>query len=328
MPQLTPAALRTAIGKSQPPPLLVIAGDDDHEKSALTLALGEMVEDDLRAFNVERLYAGDKLVTAQSIVEAAQTLPMLSPFRVVVVLHAERLLSPRKRGPEVGADADEGGDLEPLIAYLAAPSPTTSLAFVLSASDGKPDEIPLNRTRRITKALLKHADLVLCTGLDGTKDPGRWVDAQARRAGLEIDRDAARRLIDLAGGDASRLRAEVEKLLLFAAGAERVTVDHVAALAGTPAHHGDDWALIRALERGDARAALRELQAALDHGGVPFAILGQIGYAVRTPPPRGRFPARRVPAAIDALLRTDQALKSSMGDSRVLLERLIVELCA
>ena len=62
-------------------------------------------------------------------------------------------------------------------------------------------------------------------------------------------------------------------------------------------------------------------------GGVPFQILGQIGYAVRTPPPRGRFPARRVPTAVDALLRTDLALKSSGGDPRVLLERLVVELC-
>jgi DNA polymerase III delta subunit len=48
---------------------------------------------------------------------------------------------------------------------------------------------------------------------------------------------------------------------------------------------------------------------------------------VRTPPPRGRFPARRVPAAVDALFRTDIAMKSSGGDPKVLLERLIVELC-
>ena len=33
-------------------------------------------------------------------------------------------------------------------------------------------------------------------------------------------------------------------------------------------------------------------------------------------------------AAIEALLRTDLALKSSGGDPRILLERLVVELCA
>jgi DNA polymerase III delta subunit len=44
-------------------------------------------------------------------------------------------------------------------------------------------------------------------------------------------------------------------------------------------------------------------------------------------PPKGRFPAERIPAAVDALFRTDFALKTSAGDPRVLLERLVVELC-
>ena len=37
--------------------------------------------------------------------------------------------------------------------------------------------------------------------------------------------------------------------------------------------------------------------------------------------------ARDLPRALDALLRTDLALKTSGGDPRVLLERLVVELC-
>jgi DNA polymerase III delta subunit len=38
--------------------------------------------------------------------------------------------------------------------------------------------------------------------------------------------------------------------------------------------------------------------------------------------------ARDLPRALEALLRTDLALKTSGGDPRVLLERLVVELCA
>jgi len=37
---------------------------------------------------------------------------------------------------------------------------------------------------------------------------------------------------------------------------------------------------------------------------------------------------RRVPAAVDALFRTDLDLKRSAGDPRILLERLVVELCS
>ena len=133
----------------------------------------------------------------------------------------------------------------------------------------------------------------------------------------------------MSGGDTGRLRADVEKLLLFAAGAGRLTLEHVAAVAGAPEHRADDWALVNAVQRGDVVAALRELKAELDDGdnGAPFRILGQLGAAVRNPERSHALSTRRVPAAVDALLRTDLALKSSGGDPQVLLERLVVELC-
>lgn len=328
---MTPQAFRAQVASGATDPVYLIIGDDDHEKSSLALALGEMVEPDLRAFNVERLYALDTTVTPIAVAEAARTLPMIAPRRVVVVLQAEKLFEPRKRrSAEAGdEDAGGGGSLEPLVDYLADPSPTTALAFVFSSPEGakSPADIPLARNLKVTRALVKAATVVVCTGLDGGKDPGRWVEQQASAAGLSVDRTVVARLLEVSGGDSGRLRADVEKLLLFASEAGRITLEHVAAIAGAPAHHGDDWALVRAIEQGDTAGALRELQAALEVGGVPFQILGQIGYAVRTPPPRGRFPARRVPAAVDALLRTDLALKSSGGEPRVLLERLVVELC-
>jgi hypothetical protein len=46
---------------------------------------------------------------------------------------------------------------------------------------------------------------------------------------------------------------------------------------------------------------------------------------------RAKFPnfaPASVRPAVDAVFRTDQDLKSSAGDARVLLERLVVELCA
>ena len=61
-----------------------------------------------------------------------------------------------------------------------------------------------------------------------------------------------------------------------------------------------------------------------DRGDSPHALVGQLRWWVAT-----RLSAAspdRVKPAIDALLRTDLALKSSGGDSRVLLERLVVEL--
>lgn len=331
---MTPQAFRDQIAAGKADPIYVILGDDDHEKAALAVALGEMVEEDLRAFNVERLYAGDAIVTPGLVTEAARTLPMIAPRRVVVVLQAERLFDPKKKrkGEEAGDDGDEvAGTLEALVDYFADPSPTTALAFLFSNPDGGkgPADIPLAKNLKITKALVKAATLVVCTGLDGGKDPARWIEQQACAAGLAVDRPVIARLLQVSGSDPGRLRADVEKLLLFARGAPRLTLEHVAAISGAPEHHSEDWALVNAVQRGDVVSALRELKAELDDGdsGTPFRVLGQLGAAVRNPRSRTPFPSRRVPEAVDALLRTDLALKSSGGDPQVLLERLVVELC-
>jgi hypothetical protein len=54
-------------------------------------------------------------------------------------------------------------------------------------------------------------------------------------------------------------------------------------------------------------------------------VLGQLAWYVRN---KMVFTApARVPAAVDALFRTDVGLKSSGGDPRILLERLVLELC-
>ena len=73
-------------------------------------------------------------------------------------------------------------------------------------------------------------------------------------------------------------------------------------------------------------AALRQLALMLDAGAPAEKILGQLGWLVRTKFPT--FAPGKLRNAIDALFRTDLDLKRSAGDPRVLLERLVVELCA
>jgi hypothetical protein len=63
----------------------------------------------------------------------------------------------------------------------------------------------------------------------------------------------------------------------------------------------------------------------MEAGAVPYMILGQLGWFVRDKLPN--VDVRRVPHAVDAMLRADLDLKSSGGDPKVLLERLVVDLC-
>ena len=330
MPTSTPSQVRKHISAGKADPIYVIIGDDEAEMSHLTADLSGLVDDELRAFNVERIYATDKSSSALTIAEAARQLPMMSTRRVVVVLRAEKLLKPRRKGKAGdAAEADDGGpapDVDALEAYVKNPEPQTVLIFVASDVD---------RTRRLYKALQKQATIVECWGLKGSKDARvdlRQVARQAEQmvreavtaAGQQIDQAASRLVAERAGTDIARLRGDVERLLLFAAGKPRITVADAREVVSAETAQ-DDWAVTNAISRGDAREALRQLGLSLDSGAVPFMILGQLAWFAREKLPT--IDVRRVRPAIEALFRTDLDLKSSGGDARVLLERLVVELC-
>jgi DNA polymerase III delta subunit len=138
---------------------------------------------------------------------------------------------------------------------------------------------------------------------------------------VRVEPAAAQLLASLAGGDIARLRTEFERAVLFASGEGIISEAAVREVASAPTTQ-DPWAMTNAMGRGDAGAALHELKLKLEAGEYPPMILGQLRWYVAT-----KMSPRRVPAAVDALLRTDLALKRSIGDPRVLLERLVVELC-
>ena len=329
----TPAAVRKQIGQGTPDPVYVIVGDDDAEMSQLVSAISGLVEDELRAFNLERVYATDKGISPFAVVQAARTLPMLGDRRVVIVLRAEKFLKPKRRGKggdtDGADDPDDGepaGDLDSLDEYLKRPEPQTVL--VLVAAD-------VDRQRRIYKTIQKHATLVECWGLKGSRDARidpreaaraaeALIKAAANAVPQAIEPAAVRLVASRAGTDIARLRADVERLLLYAAGKPKITLqDAEEVVSGETAQ--DDWAVTNAIGRRDAPEALRHLALALESGGVSYQILGQLAWYVREK--MTATDPKRLPAAVEALFRTDLELKSSGGDPRVLLERLVVDLC-
>lgn len=310
MPSATPDTVRQQIAARRVDALYLLHGPDETAKSELSVAFADVVDAELRAFNVERLYGGE--VSPVDVVDAARTLPMMSERRVVVVLQAERVLQP-KRESEAAAEA-----LGALESYIQSPVPSTVLVLTTGEE--------LNRQRRIARLLVKHATTVECGGIASPAEGARFINERARERGMSVDRAAVARLLAMAGADGARLRADLDRVLLYV-GQGTVTSDDVDAVVAAAAVPGDDWALARAVERGETAAALRALRGRLEAGDSVHAIVGQLAWVVRQPPPRGRFRPERVRSAVDALFRTDVALKTSGGDPRVLVERLIVELC-
>ncbi|MFN7980769.1 MAG: DNA polymerase III subunit delta [Vicinamibacterales bacterium] len=316
MPVATAASVRKQIKSGNADPVYLLQGEDEVEKAGLAHEFEELVEEGLRAFNVERIHAGDvtsgdKLAsTVASLVAAARTLPMMSPRRVVIALQAQALLVP-KRESEAATRA-----LEELEDLLKNPEPQTTLVIVAGA---------LDKRSRIYKVLAKQATLVECGVLESLDDAARWVGHRVAAADMKIDPAGARLLAERCGTDVKRLRNDVDRLLLYALGQHSISVEDVREIVG-PASLQDNWAMSNAIEAGDAKTALRQLSLMLDAGAAPEQIMGQLGWLVRTKFPF-QAPAMLRPA-VHALFRTDLDLKRSAGEPRVLLERLVVELCA
>jgi DNA polymerase III delta subunit len=332
MPIATPQTVRTQIDNQALQPVYLLVGDDARVMDALANALAETVEDGLRAFNCERLYATDKDVTPDAVVEAARIAPMMARRRIVTVLRAEHWLKPKR--VEAQEDAETQGDtpgepvekgaLAPLMEYLKHPVPSTSLVFV--ASD-------VHKATAAVKALYKTATVVECWGL-GERDAQRGGDVRqalalikqtAAASGRQVEPAAAQVLAERSGGDVGKLRADLDHLLLFAQGQRAVTRADIDAVVSDREGVQDPWAIVNAIERGQSAEALRLLAIALEDGAVPYMMLGQFAWFVRDKLPRVRPQA--VPAAVQAVFRTDIDLKSSGGEPRVLLERLVLELC-
>jgi DNA polymerase III delta subunit len=329
MPAATPATVRDQIRSGQPSGWYLLQGEDDVEKTGLAREFEALVDEGLRVFDVERIHAGefrggDGLEAAvATLANAARTLPMLSPRRVVIVQQAELLLAPKRES----AASDRA--LAELDALISNPNPVATIVLVADN---------LDRRSKIFKTLAREATVVECGAMHDARDAEHWVRSRVAATGAEIEPSAARFLAARAGfhepgrgdkqtGDVKRLRGEVERLLLYALGQLKITLADAREVAG-PAALQDHWALANAIEKGDTATALTELAKALDGGGVPEAVLGQVAWVVRAKFPG--IPDVDLPAAVNLVFRTDLQLKRtnrSSGQPRMLLERLIVGLC-
>jgi len=330
VPSVNIAALRKQIADGRLGPIYVLVGEDVRLVERMVDAIESTIDEPDRPFAVERLYAGEAGGSPVDIAAAARVYPMLGDRRIVIVLRAERLLKPRRAArPDVDSaeddeDADEPGlDATALEEYVASAVPSTTLVFVAAEID---------RTRRLTKRLLERAQVVAFGGIggdnpaerrEGRAEAVRLVKEEIARAGRAIDVAAVNALVDRSGDDVTKLRGDLERLLLYTEGQERITYDSAAEVASIETFV-DDWAVVNAIADGDAPRALSAVAARLDRGDSPHLLVGQLRWWVS-----GRLAEAdpdRVRPAIAALLRTDLALKTSGGDERVLIERLVVDL--
>src|SRR5262245_9698668 len=164
LPVIAAAALRKDIASGELAPIYVLIGEDEIEKAEFAAQFLEAVDEDLRAFNVDRFYGGE--TRADRVIDAANIMPMMVARRIVVVMEAEKLLLPTT---ETKA-AEE--DQELLTAFVKSPSPHSTVVFVCGSID---------RRRKMVTLLTKEALVVDCGTIAGADDAERWVKARATR---------------------------------------------------------------------------------------------------------------------------------------------------
>jgi DNA polymerase-3 subunit delta len=329
----TVAEIRTQIKSGKTGPLYLLEGDDLQSRHDLALQFANVVDEGLQAFNVQSFYANeatnasarDQLIG--QILSNARTLPMMAPRRVIMVHEADRLLAPKRARDEDEFEqpASAKGAVgkgkraattpaEELEAYIEQPEPMTTLVFVSG---------PLDANRRVVKLLRKHADVVDCGSLHDPREAAIWITKRLEKDELTIEPKAITLLLQSTGLTLGRIRPEVERLILYAAGESAITVAHVRDVVIPKEESEGTFALMDAVQNFNAARALREVSVMIDGGVQPPVILGQLRAATI----RMR-PDARVKSGLEAVFRTDVAIKSSAGTPQHLLECLVVELCA
>ncbi len=331
MPTLTLDALRTRLADRKPGAIHLFVGDDVKLMARMVDAVEAVIDEADRPFAVDFLHAGEPGGSPVDIAAAARNMPMLGDRRIVIVRRAERLLKPKRAGkaaededdePAAGGEDDKVVDASPLEDYVAAPAPFSTLVFVA---------LEIDRTRRLTKRVLEHA---LVTLFDGNERDDPKADSRTALAGVlrgalaregrTIDAAGQQLLLRRAAGDVNKLRDDIEKMVLFAGDRTKLTEDDVMAVSADHESVEDEWAVTNAIAAGDAATALIETGRRFDRGDSAHGLVGQLRWWVSNR--LAAADANRVRPALEALLRTDLALKSSGGDDRVLVERLVVEL--
>jgi DNA polymerase-3 subunit delta len=324
----TVAEVRKQIKSGKTAPLYLLEGDDLQSRHDLAIEFANVVDEGLQAFNVQSFYANeatnaggrDQLIG--SLLSTARTLPMMAPRRVIIVHEADRLLAPKRAKeeddsaaePKKGKRAAAASPAEELEAYLDQPEPMTTLVFVSG---------PLDANRRVVKLLRKNADVVDCGTLRDAREAATWITRRLEKDELVIEPKAIPLLLSTTGLSLGRIRREIEKLILYAAGESTVTAAHVRDVVIPQEESEGTFALMDAIRDSNPATALREVSVLIDSGIQPPMILGQLRAATIK-----LRPDSRVKMGLEAVFRTDLAIKSSAGTPQYLLECLVVELCA
>lgn len=312
-------------------PLYYLCGDEPYlmEISARKL-VDRLVPPDMRDFNLNVFYGTES--KGGDIAEAAATLPMFAPWRVVLVKKADALPAAAQ---------------EILLASIQNPSPSTCLVF-----QGE----KIDQRKKFFTELKKKGEIVEFKRLYENQ-LSAFVRNEVSLRGRRIEPAAAEMLVYLVGNNLSELVSELEKAFLYAGGRDSITVADIREIV-SDTRVNSVFELADSLGDKEVERALRSLDTLLQGGEAPLLVLAMITRHYRqlwkvrellerkTPSQEIGKAAGINPFFLQGVVRQarnynvpelqgifgklfdiDAAMKSGRGKADVLLEKFVLDVC-
>ena len=339
-------------------PAYVLAGDELFlQERCRGAVLKALVPPDLRDFCLSDFDLGATSIF--DILDRAQTPSLMAPFQVIFVRNVRTLYTR-------GAKKDEFAALD---RYFRSPNPQALIVFVadfirIPSDIRRMDMDDKNRYERLTETLGEHCAMIELVRVN-EEDAMRWVSATAHEAGSRIEPDAARELVDALGADMMMISSEMEKLLLYTLGRDRISLGDVETMV-LGAKQRSLYELTDAISSRNKVRAIALLHGLLNSSDAgEDAAIGHLYMLARTfrqmlvileknvrdqraiwqalwqgfrmPPfaaddlirQARRYKSRRdLTRALRLIARADLELRSSPPDKRLVLERLVYDLAS
>jgi len=162
-----------------------------------------------RGFNQTVMYGKDTDV--MTVLNAAKRYPMMADYQVVLVKEAQDM--------KWGRDDDDKKHINPVLAYLENPLPTTILVFCYKY--GKFD-----KRKKTYKAIDKNGLIFESAPLYDSKIPA-WIEGYVADKQYKLSTQASAMLAEYLGNDLSKIANELDKLMLNINKGEEITLKSI-----------------------------------------------------------------------------------------------------
>ncbi len=338
-------------------PAYVLVGDEAFfRKRCRDAILEHLVAPDSRDFG---LFEFDLTETSlNEVLDRARTASLMAPFQVFFVRGVKNLFGRGSNEEKIGA----------IEAYCKNPNPDALIVFVadhisIPADARRMDMTDKDRYQKIRDDLGPFCGIVeLCRVQEG--EAVRWISEYSATREVKVDPDGARELVDALGGDMMMVSNELEKLILYVGEKKKITLGDVETMV-LAAKQRSLYELTDAISSKAPARALEVLDCLLNVGDGEEAAIGHLYMLAKTfrqmlvilernvrdqrmlwaalwqgfrvPPfaaddiirQARRYKSKReLTRAIRLVAKADLALRSNPVGKRLVLEKLVLDLCA